>query len=224
MTIYKKLMSLSDTPYKEFQRKLIPTLDSDKIIGVRMPEIRRLAKEVYKASEKTDFLNSLPHETYDENNLHAALICLEKDYDECITLLEKFLPHIDNWATCDMMGIEVLKKRPEKTLEKVHEWIKSSHTYTRRFAILVLLKYFADENFKVEYLEAVNGALNDDYYVKMIIAWYNATLLAKHFDTTFTFLKRNVTDEWVIRKTVQKSRESYRISKERKALIRTLLP
>lgn len=224
MTIYERLISLSDASYQEFQRKLIPTLDGEKIIGVRMPEIRRLAKEVYNTNEKVQFLNALPHKTYDENNLHAALICLEKDFDVCIKLLDEFLPYVDNWATCDMMGVGVLKKEPCKTLEKVTEWINSPHTYTRRFAILVLLKYFADENFKEEYLALVNGAVTNDYYVKMIIAWYNATLIAKHFNITFNYLKAHVTDEGVIKKTVQKCRESYRLTNEEKALIKTLLP
>ncbi len=222
MSIEEKLLSLSDDKYRRFQSALIPTLDESRVVGVRIPDIRRLAKEIDSADERDAFLSSLPHKTYDEDNLHASLIALIKDYDLCISRLDEFLPFVDNWATCDMMSPKVLAKCPEKTLEKAYEWMQSEHVYTCRFGILTLMRHFSKERFSPLFLRKVAEVASSDYYVKMMKAWYYATLLSNRYDETLAFLEKRTLDTWTIKKSVQKACESRRITPIQKAQLRRI--
>ena len=220
--IRERLFSLADEKYKAFHSKLMPTVDSDKLIGVRTPALRKFAAEVYKSAEYKEFMSDLPHKYYEEDNLHGFLIEKIKDFDECIVEIEKLLPYIDNWATCDMLRPKALKKEPQKLLKYIHKWIKSDEIYTVRYAIGCLLSYYLDDNFKAEHLSLVADVRSEEYYINMMIAWYFATALAKQYDSTIIYLENRKLPEWVHRKTIQKAIESYRISDETKAYLRTL--
>lgn len=220
--IRQTLFSLRDTKYRDFTAKLIPTVPPDKIIGVRTPDVRKFAAELYKSGDFMNFLNSLPHEYYEENNLHAFLIEKIGDYETAEAETEKFLPYIDNWATCDTMSPKVFKKNLPKLSKKIEEWIKSDKTYSVRFAINMLMKYFLGENFKKEYADKVASVKSDEYYVKMCAAWYFATALAKNYEETVCYLENRRLDEWTHNKTVRKALESYRIPDDRKQYLRTL--
>lgn len=220
--IKKRLFELQDLEYKRFQCSLMPTVDVDTVIGVRMPELRRLAREILKNGQSVEFLKCLPHEYYEENNLHGILIGYIKDYDECARQLNRFLPYVDNWATCDLISVQILTKYADNLLLQIQNWLASEHTYTVRFAIKVLMTYFSKENFKREYLETVSQVLSDEYYVNMMIAWYFATELYFNYDETVTYLKENRLGKWIHNKTIQKAIESYRISEDKKEYLRSL--
>ncbi len=220
--IREKLFSLADENYKAFHSKLMPTVNSDKIIGVRTPELRKFAMEVYKSAEYKDFLADLPHKYYEEDNLHGFLIEKINSFDECIEETEKLLPYIDNWATCDMLRPKALKKEPERLFGYINQWIKSDEVYTVRYAIGCLLSYYLDENFKSEHLSLVAGVISEEYYINMMISWYFATALAKQYDSAVVYLQERRLTPWVHRKTIQKAIESYRISDETKTYLRTL--
>lgn len=220
--IREKLLSLKDEEYKLFQCKLMPTVDPDRVIGVRSPEIRKLSKELWRMENAKDFMHCLPHFYYDENNLHACFIEKIKDFDECISELDRFLPFVDNWATCDMMNPKVLKNNPQKLSKKAFEWMKSEHTYTVRYGIGVLMRHFLDDNFDLKYLQKVAEIRSDEYYINMMIAWYFATALAKQYEAVLPFLKLRKLDTWTHNKAVQKAIESYRITDEQKVYLRTL--
>lgn len=220
--IQKKLFEMQDAKYKEFQAKLIPTINADTVIGVRAPEIRKFAKELYKNHDASEFLQSLPHQYYDENNLHGALIELQKDYEQCIDLLNAFLPHVDNWATCDMMAPKVFKKHLPELAEQIKVWMGSGDTYTIRFGVDLLMKYYLDAEFKPEYLEMVAQVKSEEYYLKMVVAWYFATALAKQYDAAVSYIEEQKLDVWTHNKTIQKAVESYRVSAEQKAYLKTL--
>ena len=222
MNVQEKLFELKDNEYALFQTRLIPTINRDNIIGVRVPILRKLAKEYIKTGEVTYFLDTLPHKYYDEFMLHGLLLSELKDYQECIDKVDKFLPYVDNWAVCDIMSPKIFKKNKEKLLIKIKEWTKSSKTYTCRFGIEMLMTHFLDKNFKKEYLEIPAQVKSDDYYVKMMIAWFYATALAKHWDEAIIYLEKNSLSTWVHNKTIQKARESLRISKEQKEYLKTL--
>lgn len=214
------LFSLKDEKYASFQKKLIPSVKPESIIGVRTPELRNLAREIYVSSGAEVFLSSLPHESFEENQLHAFLISLDKNYESVICQIEKFLPYVDNWATCDQMNPKCLAKNKSLLIEKISCWIKSSETYTVRFGIKCMMQYFLNDDFKVEYAEMISVIKSDEYYVNMMISWYFATALAKQWNLIFPFISEKKLDEWNLKKTVQKACESYRITDERKKMLR----
>ena len=220
--IREKLFSLADEKYKAFQSKLMPTVDSDKIIGVRTPALRAFAKELYKQGGYEEFLSDVPHKFYEEDNLHAMLISEIKDFDICLEETEKFLPHIDNWATCDMLRPKCFKKEPEKLYETMLIWLKSDKVYTVRYGIGCLLSFYLDGNFSQEHLNLVSKITSEEYYINMMIAWYFATALSKQYDSTIGFIEERKLSLWVHRKTIQKAVESYRISDEVKAYLKSL--
>lgn len=222
MEIINKLFELEDKKYAEFQCKLIPNIDRDKIIGVRVPKVRNLAKNYIKDEESKIFLNTLPHKFYDENMLHGLLISEIKDYDTCIKEIDKFLPYIDNWAVCDIMSPKIFKNNKDKLINKIKQWTKSKETYICRFGIDMLMSNYLDESFKKEYLEIPAKIQLDEYYVQMAIAWFFATALAKKWDETIPYIKQNKLEKFVHNKTIQKAKESFRISKEQKQLLNTL--
>ncbi len=211
------LMSLRDEGYKSFQEKLIPTVPAERIIGVRTPMLRKLAKTVPES-----VLASLPHYYYEENCLHAFAIERIKDIDECIEALDRFLPFVDNWATCDSMSPPVLKKRPEKVLPKIKEWIKSDKTYTVRYGIKTLMNVFSDGLFKPEYLSWVSSVRSDEYYIVTMQAWYFATLLAKQWDAALPYIEKRVLPKEAHNRAIQKARESFRVSVDRKEYLKSL--
>ncbi|MBQ8575656.1 MAG: DNA alkylation repair protein [Clostridia bacterium] len=217
-----RLFEMQDLEYKAFHSKLMPTVDPDLVIGVRTPQLKKFAKEFAKTDMAEDFLNTLPHKFYEENNLHAFLISLLKDYNEVTARLDTFLPYVDNWATCDMMRPTVFKKHLPELLSKIGEWMKSGETYTIRFGIEMLMIYFLDEYFKPEYPEAVAEVRSDEYYVKMMVAWYFATALAKQYEAVLPFIENKVLEPWTHNKAIQKSVESYRITDGQKEYLKTL--
>ena len=222
MSIVDELFKLQDIKYRDLQIKIIPNISSDTIIGVRTPELRKYAKMLVKSNNYLSFLDELPHKYFDENQLHAFTISLLKDYDECILYLNKFLPYVDNWATCDQMSPKVFKKNTDKLLEQIKVWIKSNEVYTIRFGIGMLMQYYLDDNFKLEYLEMVSKIKSDEYYVNMMIAWFFATALAKQYEATLPFIEGKKLDKWTHNKTIQKAIESYRINAEQKEYLRSL--
>lgn len=222
MNIREELFALQDLKYKDFQGKLMPTVDLDTIIGVRTPALRALVKEFFKTEEAAEFLNELPHQYYEENNAHAFLIEKIKDYDTCIVELERFLPYINNWATCDCMTPKVLKKHLPELLEKIQEWMTSNHTYTVRYGIGLLMRFYLDEAFEEKYLEMVANVRSEEYYINMMIAWYFATALAKQYNATLPYIENQKMDVWTHNKAIQKAVESYRITPEQKIYLKTL--
>ncbi len=220
--IEKQLFNLQDIKYRDFQIKLFPGLELDNMIGVRTPELRKLAKKLVKENNYQEFLEELPHKYFDENQLHGFIISELKDYKECINYLNKFLPYIDNWATCDQTSPKIFKQNHKELMVEINKWLKSTHTYTIRFAIGMLMQHFLDEDFKEDYLSIVANIKSDEYYVNMMIAWYFATSLAKQYASTIPYLENNILDKWTHNKTIQKARESYRISPEQKEYLKSL--
>ena len=220
--IQKQLFELQDLGYKEFHSKLMPTVCKDKIIGVRVPQLRKFAKELNKSDLKADFLNTLPHKYYEEDNLHAFLIEQIKDFNECISALDNFLLFVDNWATCDMMTPKVLAENPDLLYEKIQEWAKSEHTYTVRFAVVTLMKFFMDERLDKKHLKLLLRIKSDEYYINMAIAWYLATALSSRWDLVIPYIENKKFDKWIHNKAIQKSIESYRITKQQKEYLKTL--
>ncbi len=220
--IQEKLFELQDLKYKDFHSKLMPTICKDKIIGVRVPQLRKFAKELNKSNLKTNFLNTLPHQYYEEDNLHAFLIEQIKDFNECILALDNFLLFIDNWATCDMMTPKILSTNRENLYGKIQEWIKSEHIYTVRFAIVTLMKFFMDEYIDKNHLNLLLSITSDEYYINMAIAWYLATALSNNWNLVIPYIENNKFNKWVHNKAIQKSVESYRITKEQKEYLKTL--
>ncbi len=222
MEIREKLFELQDKEYGAFQVKLTPGIDTESVIGVRVPVLRKLAKEIYKSGDYEAFLQDLPHRYYDENMLHGLIISEIKDYEKCIVHLEAFLPYVDNWAVCDIMSPKALKKQKKELLGKIREWTKSTHTYTCRFGMEMLMSFYLDEDFKAEYLEIPAAVHSDEYYVNMMIAWFFATALAKQWEATIPYIEEKRLGDWTHNKTIQKAVESYRITGEQKDYLRTL--
>ncbi len=222
MEIQKELFSLQDKEYMKFLSKLTPNVSEDTIIGVRIPEIRKLAKKLVKNNEYEDFLKELPHKYYDENLLHGAIISENKDFENCIELLNSFLPFVDNWAVCDTISPKIFKKNKKELIEKIKEWSQSDKTYTCRFGVEMLMTHFLDEDFKKEYLEIVANIYSEEYYVKMVVAWFFATALAKQWDYAVIYLENNRLDVWVHNKTIQKARESLKILEDKKGYLKGL--
>ena len=220
--IVEELFRLQDKDYALMQTKIIPTVAADRIIGVRTPALRTFAKSLYKDSDIDAFLSSVPHQYFDEDQLHAFILSLEKNFDKCIAEVDAFLPYIDNWATCDQLSPKVFKKEPEKLLPHIQSWIKSDRTYTVRFAIGMLMQHFLDERFDVKYADLAAAVRSEEYYVNMMIAWYFATALAKQYESILPYLEEKRLDDWVHNKAIQKSVESYRITDEQKTYLKTL--
>ncbi|WP_408070654.1 DNA alkylation repair protein [Butyrivibrio sp. JL13D10] len=220
--IRKELFKLQDVKYRDFQVKLIPGKDIDTMIGVRTPDLRKYAKSLVKREDIGDFLSDVPHRYFDEDQIHAFVISEIKDFEKCMEETEKFLPYVDNWATCDQMSPKVFKKHKTELLSAISSWIISDKTYTVRFAIGMLMQHFLDEDFDISYPEMVAKVRSKEYYVNMMIAWYFATALAKQYDATLPFIEEHRLSDWTHNKAIQKSIESYRITKEQKDYLRSL--
>ena len=220
--IQKELFALQDPSYRDFQAKLIPTVDPQKIIGVRTPELRKYARQLFHTDLASAFLAQLPHRYFDENQLHAFLLSQMKDYDACITQLNRFLPFVDNWATCDQMSPKCFGKHRDELIGEIFTWIRSEKTYTVRFGIGMLMQFYLDDAFKPEYLQTVADIRLEEYYVNMMIAWYFATALAKQYDTALIFIEQHRLDDRTHNKAIQKAIESARITPEQKAYLKTL--
>lgn len=220
--IEKRLFEMQDTEYRDFQSKLMPTVEKGRIIGVRTPSLRKLAKELAKQPAYDAFLNGLPHKYYEEDNLHAFLLEQIKDFDRAVCEIDRFLPYVDNWATCDMMSPKVLLRYPDRLIEKIDVWLSSGDTYAVRFGIKMLMSGFLDDRFLPEYADRVAAVRSDEYYVKMMAAWYFATALAKQYEAVLPYITEHRLDTWTHNKAIQKALESNRITPERKAYLRTL--
>lgn len=220
--IQDRLLALQDQTYGDFQSKLLPGISRDRVIGIRMPVMRKLAREFAKEDEADRFLRQLPHTHYDENMLHALLLMEIKNYEECMKAVEAFLPYIDNWAVCDCLSPKVFQKHKKELLEKIRIWIASGHSYTCRFGMGMLMRWFLDEDFKPEYLRLPASVRSDEYYVNMMTAWFFATALAKQWDATIPYFEKPHLDRWTHNKAIQKARESYRITPQQKEYLKTL--
>ena len=222
MNIREELFVLRDEGYGAFQQKLIPDVPAERIIGVRVPELRKLAKRYYKDSEHRQFLKALPHGYYDEDLLHALLIAEEKDFARCLEETEAFLPFIDNWAVCDIFSPKVFAKHKEELLQRIRIWTKSEKTYMCRFGIGMLMQHFLDVDFDAAYLEIPAAVQSEEYYVNMMLAWFFATALAKQWEATIPYLENKRLARWTHNKTIQKARESYRITAAEKEYLKSL--
>lgn len=220
--VQRELFAMQDLKYRDFHAKLMPTVNKDTVIGVRTPELRKFAKEYGKTEEAKIFLQVLPHQYYEENNLHGLLIEQIKDYDQCIEELERFLPYIDNWATCDLLAVRTVKKHLDLFIKEIYRWMESKHTYTIRFGMNMLMRYYLENEFKLEYPEKVAAVRSEEYYVNMMRAWYFATALAKQYEKILPFFEEQRMDVWTHNKAIQKATESYRITPEQKEYLRTL--
>ena len=222
MTVKDRLMALQDLKYADFQRKLMPTVPVETVIGVRTPQLRKLAKELKGSEEAEAFLKELPHAFFDENQLHAFLVGEEKDFEKCIQEVGRFLPFVDNWATCDQLSPKVFKMHRTELLGYIRRWLGSEHTYTVRFAEGMLMEHFLDEDFAPEYPEMVAAVRSEEYYINMMTAWYFATALAKQWDAVLPYIEGRRLDMWTHNKAIQKSVESRRITPEQKEYLKTL--
>lgn len=222
LSVRETLFSMQDLSYRDFHAKLIPTVSPERIIGVRTPALRKYAVEFSRTSDAGVFLELLPHQYYEENNLHAFLIEKLPDFQQTIRALDRFLPYVDNWATCDMMAPKIFKKNRPALFIKAKEWISSGDLYTVRYGIKVLMDHFLDEDFTTECLEIVSSVRSEEYYIRMMIAWYFATALAKRREETFPYIRDRRLPVWIHNKAIQKAVESNRISKEEKTILRAL--
>ncbi|MGI5076689.1 DNA alkylation repair protein [Treponema maltophilum] len=222
--IQKRLFTFQDKAYKDFNKKLIPTVDEDTMIGIRMPVLKKFAKDFFKTenAQAADFMKNLPHRYFEENNLHAFFIENIKDIDAALAETEKFLPFIDNWATCDSFAPPIFKKHPDAVYKKILEWIRSKHAYTVRYAIGLLLSNYLDELFKPEMLKIVSSVESQEYYVNMMIAWYFSFALIKQYDAAVPYIEEKTMAPFTHNKSIQKALESRRIPDDTKAYLRTL--
>ena len=220
--LQKQLFALQDIGYRDFHSRLIPNIDKAQIIGIRMPVLRKFAKEFSKTEEAKSFLHELPHQYYEENNLHMMIITSVRDYETCLAEIERFLPYIDNWATCDFPEPKCFTKHKKDLLPHIRQWIASGKTYTVRYGIGLLMRMYLDEDFTPEYPAMAAEVVSEEYYVNMMIAWYFATALAKQWDSVISYLEERRLSPWVHKKTIQKAIESYRITQEQKNYLRTL--
>lgn len=220
--IRELLRENSDGEYRLFQAKLMPGIELERIIGVRTPVLRKLAKELAKEPDIELFLNDIPHKTYDENNLHGFIISECKDYEKSVKYVDAILPYVDNWATCDLLSPKAFKKNKDKLIKDIDRWLASEKTYTVRFGIEMLMSHYLDDAFKPEYHEKLTGIISDEYYINMMLAWYFATALAKQWDDTVKYIGEKRLPVWVHNKTIQKAVESYRITDEQKTYLKGL--
>ena len=220
--IRARLFLLADPAYRAFQQPLIPTVPPERVIGVRTPALRALARELAGTSAAETFRADLPHRYFEENQLHAFLIERIRHFGETVAALEAFLPYVDNWATCDMLAVKVVKKHLDTFIDEVYRWMESDHAYTIRFGISMLMRYYLEDAFQMEYPEKVAQIRSEEYYVNMMCAWYFATALAKQYDKILPFIEKQKLDVWTHNKTIQKAIESYRITPEQKEYLRGL--
>jgi 3-methyladenine DNA glycosylase AlkD len=220
--IQKELFRLQDVQYRDFQAKLIPNIPPEAMIGVRTPALRSLAKQLARQEETREFLCLLPHRYFDENQLHAFILSELKDYDRCMDEVCRFLPYVDNWATCDTLIPKVFAKHHSELLQHIMVWIASDKTYTVRYAIGTLMRYFLNDEFDVKYPKMVAKVRSEEYYVNMMIAWYFATALAKQYDAVLPYIEERKLDKWTHNKTIQKAIESFRVTPEHKEYLKTL--
>ena len=220
--IENRLFELQDLKFRAFHAGLMPTVEKETVIGVRTPELRKCAKELVKQEDVEEFLQALPHRYFEENQLQAIIISEMKDFDRCVGEVCRFLPFVDNWATCDIMSPKAFKKHRPELLSYIRDWIASDETYTVRFGIGMLMTHFLDEDFELQYPEMVAEIRSEEYYVNMMIAWYFATALAKQYDRVLPFIENRRLDPWTHNKTIQKAVESYRITDDQKAYLRNL--
>lgn len=218
--IQKHLFELQDMAYRDFHSRLMPDIDKETVIGIRVPMLRKYAKSIVETELAEKFIKELPHCYYEENNLHMMLITGIKDYDRCISEIERFLPYIDNWATCDFPAPKCFENHKEDLLPVIKRWIASSETYTIRYGIGMLMRLYLDADFDPEYVRIVAEVKSDEYYVNMMIAWYMATALAKQWDVVIPYIEEHRMSDWVHRKTIQKAVESYRITDEQKRYLK----
>lgn len=218
--IQKHLFELQDMAYRDFHSRLMPDIDKETVIGIRVPMLRKYAKSIAGTELSEKFIKELPHHYYEENNLHMMLITGIKDYDRCLSEIERFLPYIDNWATCDFPAPKCFENHKEELLPVIKRWIASSETYTIRYGIGMLMRLYLDEDFDPEYVRLVVGVKSDEYYVNMMIAWYMATALAKQWDAVIPYIEDHCMSDWVHRKTIQKAVESYRITDKQKKYLK----
>ncbi|MBQ1566095.1 MAG: DNA alkylation repair protein [Clostridia bacterium] len=222
MTLYRRLAEVKDDAYREFQAKLVPNIPKETILGVRTPELRKIAKEVFESAERDAFLNDLPHKYYEENLIHFFVLAMIRDFDECVRRVEAFLPYVDCWPASDQATPKSFRKNHEKLLPYIEKWIASDHVYTARFGLRMLMNEFLDADFKEEYLALAASKQGEDYYLKMMIAWFFATALAKRYDETVPYLEQHRLDEWVHKKAIQKAIESFRVSDAHKEYLKRL--
>ncbi|SHI23289.1 3-methyladenine DNA glycosylase AlkD [Butyrivibrio fibrisolvens DSM 3071] len=222
MSVYERLSKLRNEKYRDFQSKLVPNISKDLILGVKTPEMRKIAKDIKDTQEAEDFLKELPHKYYEENLVHFFLIAMIKDFDKCVEAVETFLPYVDCWPVCDQASPNVFKKNHAKILPLIKKWIDSDHVYTSRFGMRMLMNEFLGDDFKPEYLEWVASVKGEDYYVKMMVAWYFATALAKQYDESVVYIEKRRLDPWTHKKAIQKAIESFRVSDEHKEFLKTL--
>ena len=222
MTLLDRLTEAKDDTYREFQAKLIPNISKETILGVRTPELRKIAKEVFESEERDAFLSDLPHKYYEENLIHFFILAMIKDFDTCVRTVETFLPYVDCWPVSDQATPKLFRKNHQKLLPYIKKWIASEHVYTARFGLRMLMNEFLDADFKAEYLELAASKTGEDYYLKMMIAWYFATALAKRYDETVPYFENRRLDEWVHKKAIQKAAESFRVTEEHKKYLKSL--
>ena len=220
--IRQALFLMKDEAYREFQAKLIPTIAPETIIGIRTPELRAYAKQLIKQGDADEFLAALPHEYFDENQLHAFILSELKDFERCIAEVGRFLPYVDNWATCDQLSPKAFKKNKERLLPYIKKWIASDKVYTIRFSIGMLMQHFLDDEFDQDYPDMVAAVRSDEYYVNMMIAWYFATALAKQYDAVLPYIENRRLADWTHNKAIQKAIESRRVTDEQKRYLRGL--
>ena len=218
----KELFEMQDLKYRDFHSKLLPGIDKETIIGIRTPVLRKFTKEYAKTPGAELFMQELPHRYYEENNMHMMIASWIKDYEQCLAEVKRFLPYVNNWATCDLPAPKVFAKHKDELLPEIRRWIASDETYTIRYGIGMLMTFYLDEDFRPEYLKMAADVESEEYYVNMMIAWYLATALAKQWDATIPYLEERKLSEWVHRKTIQKAIESYRITPEQKIYLKTL--
>jgi len=222
MNILKELLKRKEKEYGDFCYKLTPTLDRKCFLGVRSPKIKELAKQIIKENDYDSFLESLPHKYYDENMLHSAILSNIKDYDEAIKRVDEFLPYVDNWAVCDTLKPKVFLKHKKEVSKVLAKYVKSKKTYTCRYGMEILMNDYLDDDFDIKYPSLISKIRSKEYYVNMMIAWYFATALAKKWDVIIPFIENNALDVWTHNKTIQKAKESYRISDKQKEYLNTL--
>lgn len=220
--VQQQLFSLQDLKYRDFHAKLVPGMDIASIIGVRTPELRKLAKQLAKHERVGEFLAVLPHQYLDEMNLHGFIISEIKDYDACLKEIERFLPYVDNWATCDLLSPKAFKQKKNRgrLIDDIKRWMASDEPFVKRFGIEMLMSFYLDDDFKPEYLKWVAEIHHEHYYVKMMVAWFFATALAKQWDATLPYITGQTMEKWTHNKSIQKAIESYRITPEQKDLLR----
>ncbi len=220
--IRARLFENQDEKYKAFHSRLIPNVPPEKIIGVRTPIVRKLATQYSKHTEIGQFLNDLPHKYYDENNLHGFIIAEIRDYDSAVAHVNALLPYIDNWATCDLLSPKAFRKNRDRLKSDIEAWLSSDEVYTKRFAIEMIMSHFLDGDFDESYLPRIAEIRSDEYYIKMMQAWFFATALAKRWNFAVKIIEERRLDEWTHRKAIQKSVESFRITKEQKEYLKSL--